>query len=138
MSRPGKTLLVGAGIPIADSTQFENGVVIADVHGGRPFHQRIPVPIAMWNPVQQDGTVPIHLFGPGTAQVAQGRIGILICYEQLLVWPVLRSAAEAPTLLIAVSNSVVICHSVVPSVQKVCSEAWARLFGYPVVIAANS
>jgi apolipoprotein N-acyltransferase len=30
--------------------------------------------------------------------------GRLICYEQLLPWPMLRWAVEKPTILIAVSN----------------------------------
>jgi hypothetical protein len=138
LSWPGKTLVVGAGIPIAGSTQFENAIVIAAAHGARPFFQRIPVPIAMWNPLQQDGTVPIHLFGPGTTKIGRIRAAILICYEQLLVWPALISAAEEPSIVVAISNSTWMTTTVVPCIRDACARAWARLFGLPLISATNS
>ena len=137
LSRPGKTHVVGAGIPIIGSAQFENAVVIAGQQAMRPFCQRIPVPFAMWNPVQPDGTVPIHLFGPGTAQIGSGDVALLICYEQLLTWPVLRSALARPTLLVGVSNLSWCKSAAVHSVQRACLESWARLFGLSVLSVVN-
>ena len=55
----------------------------------------------MWNPFQTRGGVVLNLLGPGTVDVGDQRAAILICYEQLLTWPMLRSAIEKPTLLIA-------------------------------------
>ena len=59
----------------------------------------------MWNPFQPQGGVALNLLGPGTVDVGGQRAAILICYEQLLTWPMLRSAAEKPTILIAISMS---------------------------------
>ena len=58
----------------------------------------------MWNPFQPQGGVALNLLGPGTVDVGGQRAAILICYEQLLTWPMLRSAIEKPTILIAISN----------------------------------
>ena len=138
LSRPGKVLVIGGGIPIAGSTQFENAVVIAGARGSSAFYQRVPVPLAMWNPFLPNGTVPIHLFGPTMVKVGQDRIAILICYEQLLTWPMLRSALAKPTLLIGVSNSIWCKSTAVASVQRACLQSWARLFGLPVLSAENS
>ncbi len=134
----GKTVLIGAGIPIEGSTEFENAVVISNSREFARFIQRIPVPLAMWNPFQPDGTVPINLFGPGTTRIGNLRVAILICYEQLLVWPVLGSAAGQPDVLIAVSSSAWSHRAVVPSAQRACVLAWARLFGYSLLAASNS
>ena len=102
------------------------------------YHQRIPVPGGMWNPFHPPGGVALDLLGPGTVDVGDQRAVILICYEQLLTWPMLRSAIEKPTLLIAISNEAWTSATIVPRVQHTCVRAWARLFGLPVIPAINS
>jgi apolipoprotein N-acyltransferase len=72
------------------------------------------------------------------ADVGGQRAAILICYEQLLAWPVLRSALERPTMLIAVSNEAWTTGTTIPKGQHACVCAWARLFGIPVLSAINS
>jgi apolipoprotein N-acyltransferase len=72
------------------------------------------------------------------ADVGGQRAAILICYEQLLAWPVLRSALERPTMLIAVSNEAWTTGTTIPNGQHACVCAWARLFGIPVLSAINS
>jgi apolipoprotein N-acyltransferase len=135
---PRKSLLIGAGQPIPGSARYYNSVVIV---GDRPrpaFHQRIPVPGGMWNPFQPEGGVALNLLGPGTVDVGGQRAAILICYEQLLTWPMLLSATEKPTILIAISNESWTAATIVPRMQHTCVRAWARLFGLPVISAINS
>ncbi|MCL4853792.1 MAG: hypothetical protein KJZ78_20740 [Bryobacteraceae bacterium] len=134
----GKTLLVGAGLPIPGAQNYNNSIVIVSEIRRAEVHQRIPVPGGMWTPFRRDGGFALNLFAPGTADVGGQRIAILICYEQLLVWPILRSAIERPTLLIAVSNEVWTANTRIPVIQKSCVRAWARLFGLPVLSAINS
>jgi hypothetical protein len=138
VSHAGKTLLIGAGEQIPDSARYYNSVVIVGDHAGPPFHQRIPVPGGMWNPFQPKRGVALNLLGPGTAAVGGQRAAILICYEQLLTWPVLRSAIERPTVLVAIANESWTAATRVPRVQHACVRAWARLFGLPVISAINS
>src|SRR5207302_10939162 len=78
------------------------------------------------------------LLGPGTVDLGGQRAAILICYEQLLTWPMLPSAAERPTILIAISNESWTAATTVPRIQHACVRAWARLFGIPVISAINS
>jgi apolipoprotein N-acyltransferase len=133
----GKTLFVGAGTPVAGESLYNNSIVILSETRRAAVHQRIPVPLGMWNPFRRDGFA-MNLLGTGTADVGGERVAVLICYEQLLVWPMLRSAVERPTLLIAASNEAWTEGSRVPAIQHACVRAWARLFGLPVLSATNS
>jgi apolipoprotein N-acyltransferase len=92
----------------------------------------------MWNPFHSERGVALNLLGPGTVVVGGQRAAVLICYEQLLTWPMLRSAIERPTVLIAISNVSWTAATLVPQVQHTCVRAWARLFGLPVISAINS
>jgi hypothetical protein len=133
-----KTVLIGAGQAIPGSSRYYNSVVILGKELRGAVHQRIPVPGGMWNPLRPNGTFAADLFAPGTINVGDQRAAILICYEELLAWPILRSALEHPTLLIAISNESWTTTTVVPQVQQACSQAWARLFGLPLISAINS
>jgi apolipoprotein N-acyltransferase len=133
-----KTLLIGAVQPIPGSAQYNNSVVIIGEHPQPAVHQRIPVPGGMWNPFRPQSSMEMNLFDPGTVDVGGERAAILICYEQLLTWPMLRSAIESPTLLIAIANEDWTTATVVPRVQQACVHSWARLFGIPVISAINS
>jgi apolipoprotein N-acyltransferase len=133
----GKTLFVGVGTPVAGESLYNNSIVILSETRRAAVHQRIPVPLGMWNPFRSDGFA-MNLLGTGTADVGGERVAVLICYEQLLVWPMLRSAVERPTLLIAASNEAWTEGSRVPAIQHACVRAWARLFGLPVLSATNS
>jgi hypothetical protein len=133
----GKTMLVGASLP-ASPSGYDNALVIYDGKDRRAIVQRIPIPGGMWNPVSPSKSFALHLFGSGIADVGEQRIAALICYEQLLVWPMLRSAIERPTLLVAVANNSWTLNTTIPEIQRSCVLAWARLFGLPVISAINS
>jgi apolipoprotein N-acyltransferase len=134
----GKTLFVGAAEPIPGSPQLHNSVIVVGDRPTTAVRQRIPVPGGMWNPFHSDGNFALNLFDPGTADVGGQRAAILICYEQLLTWPMLRSALERPTLLITVSNEAWTTGTTIPKGQHACTRAWARLFGLPVISSINS
>jgi apolipoprotein N-acyltransferase len=69
--------------------------------------------------------------------VQNRRVAILICYEQLLVWPFLSSAAENPTILITAANDYWAKNTPIPQIQEASAAAWARLFRLPVLSAVN-
>jgi hypothetical protein len=137
LSHTRKTLLIGTIQPIPGSDRYHNSVVIVGKHAHPAFHQRVPVPGGMWNPLRTEGSVVMNLFGNGTVVVGGERAAILICYEQLLTWPILRSARDHPTLLVAISNLSWCKYTVLPSVQRACMQSWARLYGLPLVSAVN-
>lgn len=100
------------------------------------FDQRIPVPVGMWKPFTNSG-VPLNLQGRGTVQVSDKRVAVLICYEQLLAWPVLTAIAERPEVLVAVANVHAISATPILRCQVAAVQAWARLFRLPAIFATN-
>ena len=136
------TLIIGAGFPRLHRRHIMGGnsyynVLIARTDGKQTvYYQRIPVPLAMWKPFSADG-VPLSLFGPGTIPVKNERAAVLICYEQLLVWPFLSSALERPSILITTANDYWAAHTPIPKIQNASSSSLARLFRLPVLSAVN-
>jgi hypothetical protein len=136
------TLLIGAGLPRSGGPRFTgvsryyNALIAKAPETQSIYYQRIPVPLAMWKPFAYDG-VPLNLFGPGTIQVQNERAAVLICYEQLLVWPFLSSAFEHPTILITAANDYWANGTPIPKVQNASASSLARLFRLPVVSAVN-
>jgi hypothetical protein len=74
-----------AGPITGPARPYRNTIVIRGTQFGA-FDQRVPVPIGMWKPLTDSG-VPLNLLGTGTVQLAGRRAAVLICYEQLIVWP---------------------------------------------------
>lgn len=130
--------LVGAGLPIANSQEFQNAVIVIGDEGRKVLTQRIPIPLGMWKPFGPADGVPLNLNGPGTIQVGRDRLAILICYEQLIVWPIVHSALEKPSLIIGISNAAWTRHTAIPAAQEACLVAWSRLLGIPYLSAVNS
>jgi len=136
MQRQGKTLLIGADVSIPGGTAYKNVVIIRGRAAAQQFQQRVPLPVAMWKPGAPD-SVPLNLAGPGTLEIGHERAAVLVCYEQLLVWPVLTSMAERPTVLVGLANDYWAKDTIIPAIQHSCLEAWARLFHIPLVKAVN-
>jgi hypothetical protein len=136
------TLIIGAGLPRPLRSSFTaghpyyNALIARERKTTSVYYQRIPVPIAMWKPFSADG-VPLNLFGPGTILVRNERAAVLICYEQLLVWPFLSSAFEHPTILITVANDYWASRTPIPKIQNASVSSLARLFGLPMLSAVN-
>ena len=136
LAAKGKTLLLGATVPIPASPERLNGVIIRGASEPALFLQHVPPPISMWKPWTDSG-FPLRLGGAGTVRVADQRAGVLICYELLLTWPVLSMSLEHPTVLVGVANDYWASRTSIPAVQRVALSAWARLFWLPTVMAVN-
>jgi hypothetical protein len=138
----GGTVLLGVGLPRPATTRrdsprgYYNALLAIAPERELVYQQRIPVPISMWKPWNGDG-VPLHLFGPGTIPVREERAAVLLCYEQLLVWPFVSSAIERPTVLVTAANDYWATGTRIPRIQKACATSWARLFGLPLLSAVN-
>jgi len=138
-----RTVLIGAGINPPDGTgrpfgsiRYLNVLIARGEENAALYQQRIPVPIAMWKPFGEDG-VPISLFGRGTIRIRDQGAAVLICYEQLLVWPFVSSALERPTILLTSSNDYWAKGTSIPAIQQASAASWARLFHLPVLSASN-
>jgi len=123
--------------PIAPTpaVSFRNVLIVRGAATGL-FEQRVPVPFGMWKPLSKNG-VPLRLAGSGVFPVAGERAAVLICYEQLLTWPILMSMLAHPTVLVAVANDYWAGGTTIPNAQLAAIRAWARLNSIPYVSATN-
>jgi len=144
----GKTIVFGAGRPmtrndrvhllrehVTTEPRYRNALQIDGVESG-VFYQRIPVPLSMWKPFSASG-VPLNLLGPGVVQIAGHRTAVLICYEQVLAWPIIQSMAERPSIVLAMANDYWATNTPIPRCQIAAIRAWSRLFDLPFLSATN-
>lgn len=131
-------VLVGAELP-GDGKQYQNALVVlgAQGHEDRAAVQGIPVPISMWKPWAGDGAQADFLARGNTITVGGHRVGVAICYEQLLAYSLLRLMWEKPDRIAAVSNVWWARDTNIPQIQFQSVHAFARLFGVKVVSARN-
>jgi hypothetical protein len=101
------------------------------------YYQRVPVPVGMWRPFDRR-SVPVRLISPGVVMIDSQRAAVLICYEQMLTFPILTSMLQRPTVLVGVSNTYWLDGTPVPRYQAAAVRAWAKLFRIPFVLAVNS
>jgi hypothetical protein len=135
------TLLAGASVVM--ETGYDNVLVAVDRTGSRVvYRERMPVPGSMWQPWRawfgRAGGTPAHFFSNPITEVVGTRIAPLICYEQLLVWPVVQSMLHHPEVMVAVGNGWWTSGTSIVAVQRASTQAWARLFAIPLVMSFNT
>lgn len=90
----------------------------------------------MWNPFASRGA-RLNLFGPSVLAIAGERAAVLVCYEQLVTWPVLTAMLQRPTILVGVANDHWAFGTPIAASQVIAIRAWSRLFGIPAITATN-
>lgn len=130
------TVLIGAR-ELVEGGKLVNAVYSIGAEPGHRWVNRVPVPAGLWKP-GDPGSAVTWWWDSGVQIVNGRRIGSLICYEQLLVWPVLFSAAAGAEILVAPSNLWFGMGTPLPRIQHNAASSWGRLFGMPVVFANNS
>ncbi|MFC2253550.1 conjugal transfer protein TraB [Labrys portucalensis] len=135
-------VVVIAGAAVIDPQGYDNVLVaISAQEADVLYRERMPVPVSMWQPwrrlVGQAGGARAHLFANPTVELGGRRIAPLICYEQLVVWPILQSTLRRPDAIIATGNGWWTVGTSIIDIQNASTIAWARLFGVPLVTAFN-
>ncbi len=100
------------------------------------FYQRVPVPVGMWHPLGPGGA-PVHLNGPAVIEFGRERLAVVICYEQILAYPILASMLQRPSVLVGISNMYWFSGTTIPRYQASAIRAWAKLFDVPYLTATN-
>src|SRR5580704_2518273 len=138
-----RTVLIGVGInpPASPRSPFQknrylNVLLARGEENTALYQERIPIPIGMWKPLSNDG-VPLNFFAAGTIHVHSQNAAVLICYEQILVWPFLSSALDHPTILLTTSNDYWAKNTRIPAIRQSSATSWARLFYLPLLSASN-
>jgi apolipoprotein N-acyltransferase len=128
-------VLPGVHVGPVSEVAYRNGIVAL---GGASavVQQRVPVPFGMWRPFTGTG-VPLNVAGDGILEVAGQRAAVLICYEQLLVWPAVVSMLHRPTLIVGIANDHWVRHTPIPELQQMYLQSWSRLSDLPLISASN-
>jgi hypothetical protein len=113
-----------------------NALFAIGADGNRTFVDRVPVPVSMWKPWATGGADAFWR-DAGAHDFAGTRIATLICYEQLLVWPILHSLAHDPKIIVGAANDWWARDTSISSIQREATGAWGRLFKIPVIWARN-
>lgn len=130
------TILLGTTVPIP-TTEANRNILLTRGFGPHfAYVQRVPVPIAMWHFDEKAG-FPLMLQYPPTIRVLNQHAAVLMCYEQLLVWPALQSLARDPDMLLAPSNDYWASKTPIPAIQHAAAKSWADLWDIPLYEARN-
>lgn len=138
----GLDVMVIAGEVSIGPGGYDNTMVEINPSGLRVvYRSRMPVPVSMWQPWRawfgESGGAGATFFADPVVEIAGHRVAPLICYEQLLVWPILQSAWHRPDTVVAIANGWWAAGTSIPAIQRAAVEAWARLFDLPIVTAFN-
>lgn len=130
------------GAAVIQKSGYDTAIVEISRKGSRfLYRERMPVPVSMWQPWRRftgdGGGANAYFFDNPVMQVAGYRAAPLICYEQLLVWPVLQSMAMGSDVIVAIGNGWWTGDSNITEIQRASVTAWAKLFDVPLLIAFN-
>jgi len=135
------TVVSGASFVVADG--YDNVLVAIDRDGGHVlYRERMPVPGSMWQPWRSwfgdSSGARAHLFANPVVGIGPARLTPLICYEQLIVWPVLQSMLSDPEMIVAVGNGWWTAGTSIVAIQRASASSWARLFSKPLILSFNT
>lgn len=138
----GSDVIVVAGAAVIEAEGYDNVLVALSADEAIIlYRERMPVPVSMWQPwlrlTGQGGGARAHIFDNPAAKVSGTWILPLICYEQLILWPVLQSMLHSPDVIVATGNGWWTTGTSIVAIQRASVTAWAKLFGLPVVMAFN-
>jgi len=138
----GSGITVIAGAAVIDAAGYDNVMVAISATEARIlYRQRMSVPVAMWQPwrawMGQSGGTRAHVSANPVVEVAGIKIAPLICYEQLVLWPILQSMLQSPDIIVATGNGWWTSGTSIIAIQQASAVAWSRLFGVPIVMAFN-
>ncbi len=137
LKRRGQTLVLGATVKMPGFHSGYRNTVVLRGATSTIYDQRIPIPVTMWHPLTDDG-VPLRMDGPGVLAPIHGVTAApLVCYEQLLPWPIMLSEAKHPTLLLGMANDYWAKGTYFPAIQNANLDSWSRLFNTPYISAVN-
>lgn len=138
----GLDITVYGGAVIVDTIGYDNVMLEMTGQGAEVrYRQRMPVPVSMWQPwlslIGAPAGAHADFYANPVVTVHESNVATLICYEQLLVWPILQSALGSPDILVAPANGWWTANTEIVGIQIAATWSWARLFNLPLVRATN-
>jgi len=131
----GGDLSVIAGAVVVDEEGYDNVLVrVSATESEVLYRECIAVPGSMWQPwwpvIAKTGGARAYFFSNPAVTGGGRRVAPIICYQQLIIWPVLQSMLHVPNLMIAVGNGWWTKGTSIVAIHRASAQAWARLFGY--------
>jgi len=136
MKLEGRTVIVGMTQREAGSSHYDNIMMAIGAKSGIVYKQRVPVPVSMWRPFTHEGA-RAYWFDNPVVSIHGRHVGFLVCYEQLITWPVLHSVLAGSQILAAPGNAWWAKDTKIPEIQHRAVRAWGQLFDIPVITAFN-
>lgn len=137
----GITLALGNSVLQAKNDEARTWVNQLELMGAQSARLRslVDVPIGSWKPWASSGHYPGRWAqAPDQALIEGHRLGTVLCWEELLIWPWLRHASAGTTDMLIASNTWFDRTGRIDAAQRRSSWALARLWGLDgVVRAAN-
>ncbi len=130
------SLILGTQLDHPDQS-FDNVLVTLGVDGGQILLARQPMPLGLWKPWSKR-TYHSHWMSPGKFELQGHEAAYLICYEQMISWPLLSSFLKypRPEIVISSANQWFSTYSGYVKQHNVML-ANARLFGVATLTAVN-
>lgn len=136
-SLSGLDVSVLGGAIVVHGSGYDNVIVSVTSEGSEiAYRQRMPVPVAMWRPWASGGA-RAEFFRTSVLEARAWRIEMLICYEQLLAWPLIQLGTSHPLAVVAISNAWWAADLNVVANQRAILDAWASMFAVALVVASN-
>ncbi len=135
-TQKGATIILGAQQDLKDGS-FNNVLIVLGQGNGSIYPARQPMPIGLWQPWKSE-TDNRHWNLPGKFVLQGQETGYLICYEQIIPWPILSLFLQAPypTVIISPANQWFSRPSGYFK-QSNHMRAFARLFGAVTMTSVN-
>jgi len=136
--RRGATVLVGQSLPTGPD-RWRNAIVAYGAATGVLDESRVPMPVGNW---WLRGGVPVRPFASDVVTLpVHGkplRLGLSICYEDLILWPHRGLLAGQTDGLVSVANAWAVEGSRAERAQRVSVALLSRLAGVPLIRARNN
>lgn len=130
-------ILIGTTIPIPNTEASRNVMLSRGYSEHLSYVQRVPIPLGMWHLGESRRGFPLSLRFPAAIRVWNRYAGVLLCYEQMTLWPAAETMARNPEMLVAPSNLYWARNTSIPAIQHLTAQDWADLWAIPLYEARN-
>lgn len=137
LTRQHTAVLLGTTVPIPGTEASQNILLSQGFSEHLSYVQRVPIPLGMWHLGDQHTGYPLMLKYPSGIRLWNHRAAVLVCYEQLLVWPALTSFLAQPESIFAPSNLYWATGTRIPAIQHLSAQDLADLWAIPLYEATN-
>jgi len=131
-----KTILAGASYRDTNDTYYNTLSLVKNGSIEPIYEERVPVPVSMWKPWNNSGA-HANIFGKGGFILNNKKYGVLICYEQLIMWTWLQTMLHDPAKILAISNLWWAKDTNILKIQEQNIQLWSLLFDKPYVFSYN-